>query len=233
MHTFAQKQNQAQKPTSSHLARAKRASLGQEQSKASLNGTPSPLIGHDFSQMPIHPPTMPPQTVIQRQPSDGDASKHKSSPKEANQKAELEFHSTITFNDTSSTGPSEEGFAFLSMQWTVWNAGWETAPEHIDRVTMYQADRCSGCRDEKDEILRMEVPAPATVPINQSGAGEFRYTAMTPMVGTNIRAGQYDVYVDLDVYDEVEEINEDNNTIFTSFFVKPSHKSEPDEEGEA
>jgi hypothetical protein len=35
------------------------------------------------------------------------------------------------------------------------------------------------------------------------------------MVGMTVWAGHYDVYVDLDVYDEVEEINEDNNTIFT------------------
>ena len=50
------------------------------------------------------------------------------------------------------------------------------------------------------------------------------------MVGMTIRAGHYDVYVDLDVYDEVEEINKDNNTIFTTFHVKPSNKSEPDDE---
>src|SRR5262249_51869570 len=148
----------------------------------------------------------------------------------------LEFHSTIAFNGTnggsSSTGPSEEGFTFLGMQWTVWNSGWETAPEHIDRVTVYNADRCSGCRDEKDEILRMEVPAPATVPIIQPGEGRFNYEATSPLVGMTILAGHYDVYVDLDVYDEVEELNENNNTIFTTFYVKPRNKPEPDTEDE-
>ncbi|MCX6046826.1 MAG: hypothetical protein NT075_17105, partial [Chloroflexi bacterium] len=103
--------------------------------------------------------------------------------------------------------------------------------EHVDRVTMYQADRCSGCRDEQDEILRMEVPAPATVPISKAGAGEFRYEGISPMVGMTLHAGHYDVYVDLDVHDEVEEINEDNNTIFTTFFVKPRHQTEPGAEG--
>jgi hypothetical protein len=81
-------------------------------------------------------------------------------------------------------------------------------------------------------MLSVEVTAPATVPITQRGEGEFRYESITPMVGMTMRAGHYDVYVDLDVYDEVEEINEDNNTIFTSFFVKPRNKSEPDTEGE-
>ena len=67
----------------------------------------------------------------------------------------------------------------------------------------------------------MEVTEPSTVPIVQPGEGEFKYEAITPLMGMTLRTGHYDVYVDLDVYDEVEEINEDNNTIFTTFFVKP------------
>jgi len=154
--------------------------------------------------------------------------------KEEKNKAELEFHSTIAFKNTksgsSSTGPAEEGFAVLQIQWLVWNTGWATAPEHVDRVTIYDANRCSGCRDEKDQILSMNVTAPATVPITQPSTGEFEYEGISPPVGMTIRAGHYDVYVDLDVYDEVEEINKDNNTIFTTFHVKPSNKSEPDDE---
>ena len=159
-----------------------------------------------------------------------------SSSRKQDQKAELEFHSTISFNrpnsGSSSTGPTEEGFSFLEMAWVVWNTGWETAPEHVDRVTVYKADRCSGCRDEKDEIIRAEVTAPSTVPIARPAGGEFKYKATSPAFGMTIQPGHYDVYVDLDVYDEVEEINESNNTAFTSFYVKPRAKSEPDLEDE-
>jgi hypothetical protein len=38
--------------------------------------------------------------------------------------------------------------------------------------------------------------------------------------------GHYDAYVELDVRNEVDEINEDNNTSFLSFYVRPSN--EPD-----
>jgi hypothetical protein len=184
----------------------------------------------------INPLTETINALIQRKLGDVNEPTDRMSRKEADKKAELEFRSTIAFNNTtsgsSSTGPSKEGFTFLQIRWVVWNTGWETAPEHVDRLTVYKADRCSGCRDEKDEILSVEVTAPATVPITQPGEGEFRYESITPMVGMTMRAGHYDVYVDLDVYDEVEEINEDNNTIFTSFFVKPRDKSEPDTDGE-
>ncbi|GEM_PF-1309474 len=302
MRTFAQKQNQPQKLASSSLVKAKMTTPEQDQSKepflhlpratsgnrggqrmlqttaeerkAGLNAPASPLVGHDFSRIPIHSPpggviqtkplinkpsdtyeqeadrvadkiinipeALPSITatstsaVIQRKPGDADEAKTQSSLTSDDKKAELEFHSTIAFNHTNSgsrsTGPSEEGFTGLEMQWTVWNSGWEIAPEHIDRVTMYQADRCSGCRAEKDEILRMEVPAPATVPITQPGDGAFKYEAISPTVGMTLRAGHYDVYVDLDVYDEVQEINEDNNTIFTTFFVKPRRKPDLEEE---
>lgn len=173
-------------------------------------------------------------TLIQRKPRDLNEPADRRSQKEEHQKAELEFHSTIAFgganSGSSSTGPSEEGFTVLQIKWLVWNEGWETAPAHVDRVTIYNADRCSGCRDEKDEMLKAEVEAPATSPLGKPGEGEFRYESVSPMVGMNIRPGHYDVYVDLDVYDEVEEINEDNNTIFTSFYVRPRDKSDPDTE---
>jgi hypothetical protein len=180
--------------------------------------------------------TEPTNALIQRKPRDVSKPTERMPRKEGDKKAELEFHSTIAFNNpnsgSSSTGPSKEGFTVLQIQWVVWNTGFEIAPEHVDRLTIYKADRCSGCRDEQDEILRAEVTAPATFPITQPGEADFRYESISPMVGMTIRAGHYDVYVDLDVYDEVEEINEDNNTIFTSFFVKPRDKSDPDTEGE-
>jgi hypothetical protein len=175
--------------------------------------------------------------LIQRKPGDRNEPIGRRSQKEEQKKAELEFHSTIAFSGTnsgsSSTGPSQEGFTVLQIKWVVWNTGWEAAPAHVDRMTIYNADRCSGCRDEKDEMLKAEVEAPATRGIAQPGDGEFRYESTGPMVGMTIRSGHYGVYVDLDVYDEVEEINEDNNTIFTSFYVKPRDKSDPDTEGEA
>ena len=346
MRTFAQKQPQPQKPASSSLARAHMATRGREhrvppflplprtlignqalqrmvqtqaeELQAGVHAPVSPLVGHEFSRIPIHPPTagarqtkllinkagdeyeqeadrvaekvmnvpaalspipalstsagvypssalqppaiegirsgslcprsveteksegntltQTPQAVLQRKVGAVAESSPKSSLQEAEKKAELEFHSTIAFKNinsgSSSTGPSEEGFTFLQFQWTVWNAGWETAPEHVDRVTMYKADRCSGCREEQDELLSMNVTAPSTVPITQPGEGEFKYEAISSIVGMTLQAGHYDVYVDLDVYDEVEEINEDNNTIFTTFFAKPRTKPEPDTEGE-
>jgi hypothetical protein len=83
MRTFAQKQNQPQKPLSSIPARSHTAILGPnhhthpilhlqrtignqavqrmlqtnaEELKAGLTGTASPLFGHDFSRIPVHPP---------------------------------------------------------------------------------------------------------------------------------------------------------------------------------
>jgi hypothetical protein len=83
MRTFAQKQNQPQKPVSSGLARPNMATNGSdyrehpllhlqrtignqavqlmlqtnaEELKARLTGTASPRFGHDFSQIPLHAP---------------------------------------------------------------------------------------------------------------------------------------------------------------------------------
>ena len=83
MRTFAQKQDQPQKQVSSSFARSNTAILGpnhhvnpllhvqrtlgnqavqrplrtsREELKAALNGMASPLFGHDFSRIPIHPP---------------------------------------------------------------------------------------------------------------------------------------------------------------------------------
>ena len=140
-------------------------------------------------------------------------------------KAELEFHSQISFHTRSgsnSTGPTKEGFTGLEMHWTVLNSGWDTAPEHEDRITIYKADRCSGCRADKDEILSAVVTAPVTEP------GK-KYEAVTPIFGFTLRAGHYDAYVDLDIHDEVDEINKDNNTIFTSWYAAPNPEPEDDD----
>ena len=280
MRTFAQKQNQPQKPVSSSFVRPNAAIPGLDHRvnplrhlQHTIGDQAPPFCGHDFSRIPLPPPTaiqpklkvgepndkfeqeadqvadkvmnmpeaLPPATalstsaLIQRAPGGVNQPPGRSSLKEENKKAELEFHSTVAFDRTQSvlsrTGPpAEEGFAAIAIQWAVWNTGWETAPEHVDRLTLYKADRCSGCRDEKDEILRMDVTAPSIVSITQQGQSE--YEGSNPIVGMTLRAGHYDVYVDLDVYDEVEEINEDNNTAFMTFYVKPRNKSELETEGE-
>jgi hypothetical protein len=82
MRTFAQKQNQPQKPVSSNLARPNMATLGPDHSEhptlhlqrtignqavqrmlqthPGLSGTASPHFGHDFSRVPVHPPAATP-----------------------------------------------------------------------------------------------------------------------------------------------------------------------------
>ena len=67
--------------------------------------------------------------------------------------------------------------------------------------------------------------------LNARSAAQFERLEQH-MIGMTLRAGHYDVYVDLDVYDEVEEINKDNNTAFMTFYVKPRNKSESDTEEE-
>jgi hypothetical protein len=221
-----------QKSASGSLAKTNAPQANARNAKRGLHRKAPRPLGHDSRISPYLPTAAPP--VIQRKPGDGDASKREPAPHESDSKAELEFHSTIGFRGpdggTSSSGPAEEGFTVLGFQWTVWNSGFTVAPEHVDRVTVYNANRCSGCRDEKDEILSMDVTVPATAGIAQTGEREFRYVAISPLIGATLRAGHYDVYVDLDVHDEVEEINEDNNTIFTSFYVKPRAEPDTDEE---
>lgn len=145
--------------------------------------------------------------------------------KDGDKKAELEFHNTLAFNTrsgSSSTGPSQEGFAVLEIQWTVLNSGWETAPEHVDRLTVYKVGHCSGCRDKNEEIINANATAPATAPGS-------KYESNGPILGMNLEAGHYVAYVDLDVDDDVDEINKDNNTLFTSWYVAPRKEPEPPE----
>jgi hypothetical protein len=141
-------------------------------------------------------------------------------------KAELEFHSALHFNRSFSgfnpTGPPKEGEGFI-IWWRVWNTGWKTAPQHTNRLTIYKADLCSGCRSEKDEIFRGDTPAPSIVSITQQGESDYENALL---IGMSLSAGHYDAYVELDVHNQVEEINEDNNSAFMVFVVKPDNESD-------
>jgi hypothetical protein len=149
--------------------------------------------------------------------------------KEEDSKAELEFRSALHFNRTLSgfnpTGSPKEG-DFSIIWWKVWNTGWKTAPEHTDRLTIYNADLCSGCRHEKDEIFRMEIPAPSIVSITQQGQSDYENAFM---IGMAFSPGHYEAYAELDVHNEVEEINKDNNIAFMVFDVMPRSVSESGE----
>jgi len=249
MRIFARKQNQPQKPASSSFARLNTAILGLTHHANPLLQLQRTIGNQAVRRMlqthaeelkattRVRPSSAIQPPLIQRKPGDVNEPKNQMSRKEEDKKAELEFHSTVAFNSTASgyspTGPpTEEGFAAIRIRWAVWNTGWKTAPEHVDRLTIYKADRCSGCRDEKDEILSVNVTAPSIVSVTQPGEGESEYEGINHMIGMTLRAGHYDVYVDLDVYDEVEEINKDNNTAFMTFYVKPRNKSESDTEEE-
>jgi len=127
-----------------------------------------------------------------------------------------------TFHGFNPTGGPKEGKPAI-IWWNVWNTGWETAPEHTNRLTVYRADLCSGCRYEKDQILLYDITAPSVVSITQQGESEYENAVLTPMA---FSVGHYDVYVELDIRNEVDEINEDNNTSFLSFYVRPSNEPE-------
>jgi hypothetical protein len=140
-------------------------------------------------------------------------------------KAEVEFHSALHFNRTFSgfnpTREPREGELFI-IWFAVWNTGWKTAPAHTNRLTIYKADLCSGCRYDKDEIFRLEMAAPSIVPGDQPGQSEYDQGFL---VGSPLPQGRYDAYVELDVHREVDEINEDNNTAFITFAVGPGDES--------
>jgi hypothetical protein len=135
----------------------------------------------------------------------------------------LHFNRTLSgFNPTDS--PKEGDFSII--WWNVWNTGWKTAPEHTDRLTIYRADLCSGCRHEKDEIFRMEIPAPSIASITQLGESDYENAFM---IGMAFSLGHYEAYAELDVHNEVEEINKDNNSAFMVFDVMPRSESESGE----
>src|SRR5262249_16107992 len=97
---------------------------------------------------------------------------------EGNKEAELKFTSTEDFNSTTSglnpgPPPTEEGFHAILLRWGVRNTGFVEAPEHVDRLTIYKADTCSGCRHERDEWYSTNVTVPATAPITQPGQTDY------------------------------------------------------------
>jgi hypothetical protein len=147
-------------------------------------------------------------------------------------KAELEFHSALHFNRTFSgfsptAEPEEGGYGIL--WWSVWNTGWTGAPEHTNRLTIYNANVCSGCRKQEDELSRNEIPGPAIVSGAERGKSDYENAVL---VGP-LSAGHYEAYVELDVQNQVEEINEDNNTAFLIFSIRPGKDSESASEGTA
>ena len=145
-------------------------------------------------------------------------------------KPELEFHSALHFNSKfsgfSPTAEPEEG-DYGILWWSVWNTGWRSAPEHTNRLTIYNANLCSGCRKQEDEVFRSEVPGPAIVSGTEPGKSEYENAVL---VGA-LSAGRYDAYVELDVQNQVEEINEDNNRAFMVFSIRPGKDSESAFEG--
>ena len=145
-------------------------------------------------------------------------------------KPDLEFHSALHFNrgfsGFSPTAEPEEG-EYAIIWWSVWNTGWTSAPEHTNRLTIYNANLCSGCRKEEDEIFRSEIPGPAIVSGEQQGRSEYENAVL---VGA-LSAGHYEAFVDLDVQNQVDEINEDNNRAFMVFSIRPSKDSESAVEG--
>jgi len=147
------------------------------------------------------------------------------SPAPKPRKPELEFHSALHFNSKFSgfnptAEPEEDGYGIL--WWSVWNTGWTRAPEHTNRLTIYNANLCSGCRKQEDEISRSDIAGPAIVSGVEKGKSEYENAVL---IGP-FPAGRYEAFVELDVHHEVDEINEDNNTAFLNFSVKPSKDSE-------
>jgi hypothetical protein len=141
-------------------------------------------------------------------------------------KSELAFHTALHFNRTF-TGfnpiPEPKEGEQSVIWWRVWNPGWKPAPEHTNKFTLYKADRCSGCRYKEDEIITAEITGEAIDSIVQKG--KYFYENHSNVIFP-LEAGHYDAYVDLDIHNQVDEINEDNNTLFMSFTVRPSSRSE-------
>ena len=163
--------------------------------------------------------------LIQRKLDDDEKAPKRESPDVKGRKAELEFHSALHFNRSFSgfnptSEPEDGGYGIV--WWSVWNTGWASAPEHTNRLTLYNADLCSGCRNDKDEISRSEILGPAIVTGMEPGKSEYENAVI---IGP-LSAGHYDVYVELDVGKQVEEINEDNNVAFMVFNVRPGKEPE-------
>ena len=350
MRSFVRKQNQPQKPASSSLARANMATRGlnhrehsflhlqrtiigdqavqrmsrtdAEELKAELNGTASPLFGHDFSRIPIHTPeagaiqtrllinnsddkyeqeadrvaarvmNMPealspvtvispsasvrpysavrphgiegvrsgswfPQRVetdkidsntltgitalIQRKPEAADKQNAQSSVREEYNKPELHFYNRMGLVDTVIPSPDpseptrspqtppqpEEGRSF-EIGWTVRNIGWKTAPAHHNSLTIYDAKRCSGCRSPEDEVSRTKNSAPSLISVTQLGKEPGKDEYEESFIISGLQAGYYEIFAELDIDKEVDEINEDNNTQSMNLSVRSSNKPKLD-----
>ena len=120
MRTFAQKQDQPQKPVSSSFARSNTAIVGpnhhvnpllhvqrtlgnqavqrplrtsREELKAALNGMVSPLFGHDFSRIPIHPPAA--ATQMKRTTNKSDDECEQEAERVANQVLAVSAHTGV------------------------------------------------------------------------------------------------------------------------------------------
>lgn len=163
------------------------------------------------------------QAALQTQPNS-------SSQGQKPRKPELEFHSALhfisKFSGFSPTAEPEEG-GYGILWWSVWNTGWRSAPEHTNRLTIYNARLCSGCRKQEDELSRSDTLGPAIVSGVEQGKSDYENAVL---VGP-LSAGRYEAFVELDVHNQVDEINEDNNTAFLNFSIRPAKDSESASEG--
>jgi CARDB len=237
MHGFLQKQNRTQWSDSANLTRPGKAgsklnhdvhpilqlqrAIGNQSVARSL----SQAQGSSVELVQLKPQKVEEQPVLHRQPLSPLAGEQAEQsdvrrPSGERKKAELAFHTALHFNRTftgfnPTAEPKENELSVI--WWRVWNPGWETAPEHTNRFTLYKADRCSGCRYKEDEIMVAEILGESIDSIAQKG----KYYYENSVLINSLEAGLYDAYVDLDVHNQVDEINEDNNTLFMSFTVRP------------
>lgn len=66
------------------------------------------------------------------------------------------------------------------------------------------------------------MPAPSIASITQPGQAEYENVFLV----MGLKARLYDAYVGLNVQNQVDEINEDNNTAFLTFSVQPGPADE-------
>src|SRR5262245_50954423 len=105
------------------------------------------------------------QARLQRQPENSTTQGEKP------RRPELEFHSVLHFNSQfSGFSPTAEPEAgdYGILRWSVWNTGLTSAPEHMNRLTIYDARLRSGDRTAEAEVSRSEMLGPDIV----SGHGQ-------------------------------------------------------------
>jgi hypothetical protein len=91
----------------------------------------------------------------------------------------------------------------FQVRWGVWNPGQITADAHTVRIRAYKVDLVP-----EQLVFQHELSAPPVLTDMVAPPQEWNWPV------TVADPGQYCVYVDLDVYDEVEELSELNNTTF-------------------